>query len=305
MAWQSAARGALLRPLHFGASTRPNALIGVQNQLRHLSLAASGRQARPQLQNIPATQSLLQSNSFATDASPKAKTKVKTKAKSDSAKTAKSSSNKKKPMTEKQKEAKKLRAHKDHIKQLKEAALEFPKRLNESWYTLALVDKINEIKGEYKATEALKMASQMIKPVPNEAKYRAQAEENRAANKAAFEEWLKSYTPLQIRQANTARASLLRIEDKPRSKRWPTIQDERLVKRPATSYNIYCSERLKSGHYTDAPERMSAIGKEWNAMSETEKEPYHKLAAEDYVRYQKEHQEVYGFPVPSKTEDSS
>jgi hypothetical protein len=141
-------------------------MIGLQNQLRCLSLATNVRQALPQLQKIPAIQSLSQSNSFATDVSPKAK---KPKAKADKEKPAKSRSTKKKPLSEKQVEAKKAREHREHIKQLKETALELPKRLSENYYNLALVDKINEIKGQYPpGTESLKMAAQLIKPVPNE-----------------------------------------------------------------------------------------------------------------------------------------
>jgi hypothetical protein len=167
MPWQSAARGALLRPLHFGASTRPNAMIGVQNQLRHLCLAANVRQARPQLQRIPAVLSLSQSKSFATDTSLKPK---KTKAKTGNKKPAKSSSTKKKPLTEKQKEAKELRQHKDHIKQLKQTALEVPKGRLENYFFIALHEKINEIKGQYpNQRDAVKAAAEMLKPVPNEA----------------------------------------------------------------------------------------------------------------------------------------
>ncbi|KAJ5766990.1 uncharacterized protein N7511_004606 [Penicillium nucicola] len=300
MAWQSAARGAV-RPLHFGASTRPNTLIGVQNQLCHLSLASNVRQVRAQFQNISATQSLFQSNAFATDASPKAR---KPKAKTDSAKT---TSTKKKPLTEKQQEMRKRREHKDHIKQLKETALEIPKRASENYYNLAIIDKINEIKGQYPPVETMKRAAELIKPVPNEAKYRAQAEQNKIANKAAFEAWLNSYTPLQIRQANNARQQLHRVEDKTRSKRWSPIPDERLVKRASTSYNLYFTERLRSSdnQHMDARERFATFAKDWAALPETEKETYHKLAVEDSARYQREHQEVYGYPVPSKAEDSS
>ncbi|KAJ6023192.1 hypothetical protein N7460_013587 [Penicillium canescens] len=300
--------GALLRPLHFSASTRPNAIIGVQNQLRHLCLAANVRQAQPRLQRIPAVLLLSQSKSFATDTSPKPK---KTKAKTDNRKPAKNSSTKKKPLTEKQKEAKELRQHKDHIKQLKQTALEVPKGLLENYFFIALHEKINEIKGQYPTQrEAVQAAAEMLKPVPNEAKYRAQAEENKAANKASYEDWLNSHTPLQIKKANIARLSLTRIEGKPHSKRWTLIQDERLVRRPSSAYTFYCTEGLKSSDNQHMPvrERISVIAGEWKAMSEAEKEPYHKMSIEDRARYEREHQEVYGTPAPlskSKAEASS
>ncbi|KAJ5985206.1 hypothetical protein N7522_012402 [Penicillium canescens] len=285
--------GALLRPLHFSASTRPNAIIGVQNQLRHLCLAANVRQAQPRLQRIPAVLLLSQSKSFATDTSPKPK---KTKAKTDN---------------RNKKEAKELRQHKDHIKQLKQTALEVPKGLLENYFFIALHEKINEIKGQYPTQrEAVQAAAEMLKPVPNEAKYRAQAEENKAANKASYEDWLNSHTPLQIKKANIARLSLTRIEGKPHSKRWTLIQDERLVRRPSSAYTFYCTEGLKSSDNQHMPvrERISVIAGEWKAMSEAEKEPYHKMSIEDRARYEREHQEVYGTPAPlskSKAEASS
>jgi hypothetical protein len=95
------------------------------------------------------------------------------------------------------------------------------------------------------------------------------------ANQAAYKTWVESHTPEQISFANNARRSLRRkLGDKVKgTSKYKPIKDERLVKRPVTSYLQFSINRQASGDFRNIPvsERSKLISKEWKALSEGEK----------------------------------
>lgn len=102
-----------------------------------------------------------------------------------------------------------------------------------------------------------------------------QAEENRAANEASYEAWLKQYTPLQIKQANTARKHLRRLGHT----KFFGIQDERLVKTPISAYLWFVKERHESGDFKHVPVKDAALrlAGEWKDLTDSEKQVSYSL----------------------------
>lgn len=143
-------RVGVLRHLRLGdAIARPTRVNAVQDQLRQLSLAAKPRSSILSAGSVsPVTSRQAQ---FATKAAsedkpkPKAKKPTKSKAKSTAKSRAKSPGQKKRVKTEKQKEAAQRQKERDHILQLKDTALQKPKGLPRTWYTLALSSKLSGV----------------------------------------------------------------------------------------------------------------------------------------------------------------
>lgn len=96
------------------------------------------------------------------------------------------------------------------------------------------------------------------------------AESNRAANAEAFDKWLKSHTPLQIKQANLARRRLSNLK----GKKIAPLHDERAVRKVMTSYAFYMKERINSGDLKHmlAMDIGSQVAQEWRGMTDAEKE---------------------------------
>ncbi|CAI7610526.1 unnamed protein product [Penicillium glandicola] len=260
MSGQSAARGGFLRTLHLGALPRRTGVTDLQNQLRRVSLAANSGQARPQVQTISSLQSLFQSNSFATA--------------STRPKTSKSPKAKKRPLTDKQQETQKIKQRLAHIKELKATALtQKPKNQPVSAYTLAVTEKLREIKGQYADhREAWKLATQHATSLSaqDEERLQAQAKANLAANNAAYKAWVVSHTPLQIKDANNARNALSRLVDK----NYAPIKDDRLPQKPKSAYVLYMSDRSNADDYYGKPgtEAFTAIAEEWSRLPQSEKD---------------------------------
>ena len=93
---------------------------------------------------------------------------------------------------------------------------------------------------------------------------------NIAANTAAYDAWVKSHTPLQIKEANTARLSLSRLVDK----NYPPIKDDRLPKLPRSAYLLYLGDRSDTVDYQgkSGQQTFTAIAHEWNELPQSEKE---------------------------------
>ncbi|KAJ5630780.1 uncharacterized protein N7484_010880 [Penicillium longicatenatum] len=301
MSLQWVSRAGVLRHLHLGdAMARPSRVTGLQNQLRRLCLSSQSR-LTPQVGALSTIISQ-QSHSYATDAS-RPKPKKSTKA-TDGTRKKSTTPKKKRELTEKQKEAKEKKKQRDHIKQLKETALEPPKKLIAAGNRLAFQSKFSELRPQYSTIkEAFGAASTAVKEMAaNETeRFQNQAEENRVANEASLASWLKQYTPLQIKEANSARRSLARLTGKPAR----PIVDDRLVKRPMTAFFWFMSERKASGDlkYMQASEVAKQIAQEWKDMTETEKAQYQKMQANDQERYIREHNEVYGVE-PKRTKQA-
>lgn len=76
------------------------------------------------------------------------------------------------------------------------------------------------------------------------------ANTNRAKNETAHKNWVQSFTPLQIKEANNARDQLKREAKKNGDKhprKYAHIKDDRLVKLPVNPYALFLQDRVASG----------------------------------------------------------
>ncbi|KAH7042211.1 hypothetical protein B0J12DRAFT_579475, partial [Macrophomina phaseolina] len=212
-----------------------------------------------------------------------------------------------KELTDLQKE--RLEKRKEHAAQLKakQALIDLKeKALNEPKLQLATVFSImlaEAAKKEFEGKKGVqpnlgtiaKVVSQRYKNLSaSEHKhYNRLANEAKAANEQTYKKWVKSYSPAEIKAANNARW-LLRTKMPGYNK--PQIQDERLVKQPATSYILFYKDRYASGAYDDVS--FNELGKlasqEWKALNHSEKKKYNDAAEADKQRYVREYQSVYG-----------
>ncbi|KAJ5243171.1 uncharacterized protein N7469_001498 [Penicillium citrinum] len=308
MASHLATRLGALRHLSVSnALSRPTRVIEVQSQLRQLSLASTPRFTAPLAGQISGLNSQ-QTHAFATT-SESGKPKRAAKPKSKSTTKRKSSTTTKKPkkeLTEEQKEKKAKRAELDHRRELREKALQEPKKLPQTARGLAMKDAFAEHRGQHEGAVAVfKAASASLNEQGNDRimeRYQAQVDKNRAANDAAYEEWVKSYTPLQIKEANNARRALGRLT----GKRVNVIKDDRQVKRPSSAFIQFVKDRPSHIETRNRPvsEIQVETANAWKQLSDSEKAPYIQRAAEDRERYRREHLEVYGVePQNMKAEE--
>jgi hypothetical protein len=293
MSLQRVARANVLRHLRLGdALSHQTRVIGVQNQLRRLSLATNSRFSTPLAGSLSAVNSQ-QSRSFATETtdstSPKKSTKKST--------TKKPKAEKKKPkrgLTEKQKEAKEKKENRELIKQLKETALQPPKKLAQTSRAIATQYKLKEVREQnplrpqaeiFKEAVELVVSQRLAEADVCQSKYFDlgvchanilqqrfvnQAEENRAANETSYAAWLKQHTPLQIKQANTPRKQLRRLGHA----KFFGIQDERLVRVPLNAYLWFLKERHESSDFKHIPVKDASlrIAEEWKSLTDSEKQ---------------------------------
>lgn len=159
MSFQRVARASALRHLRLGDGlSHQTRVIGVQNQLRQLSLATNSRFTTPLAGSLSAV-SAQQSHSFATDATKKTKTKSTTK---------KPKTEKKKPkraLTEKQKEAKEKKESRELVKQLKETALQPPKKLPQTARAIATQAKLKELREQSPSRSQVEIFKDAIQQV--------------------------------------------------------------------------------------------------------------------------------------------
>ncbi|KAJ5832429.1 hypothetical protein N7474_000740 [Penicillium riverlandense] len=303
MTWQLATRGSVLRRVRIDAFPRAARVVGLQHQLQRLSLAATPRPARPLTGYLASPKSQAPSRSFATstDGSEPKKTKKTTK---KSKKPKKSTKPKKRELTEEQKAAKAERKKETQrralVQQLKQTALTPPKRLPDQYFSLVVQDKYADVKTpSITQSEAFQAVSRIASSLSAEEKerYEAQARANMATNAAQYDQWLKQHTPLQIKEANLARRRLSTLV----KKNYRQIRDDRLVKKRSSAFMFYVQERYASGDFrhmkvTDATSR---VAQEWKGLTESEKQKYHDLQAEDQARYRREYLQVYGKEAPS------
>lgn len=150
---------------------RPGRVIGIENQLRQLSISTQSRPSLPAVESLSTVLSE-HARSFATKPGrPKGSTstgaKKTTKSKTAKSKTAAAPKKKKKPLTEKQKEAKEKRKEADHIKELKKTALALPKKLPEQARALAFPTAFALIKqNEPEVKDAFKKTVHALNELP-------------------------------------------------------------------------------------------------------------------------------------------
>jgi hypothetical protein len=104
------------------------------------------------------------------------------------------------------------------------------------------------------------------------------ANANKAENQAAYTAWVESYTPEQIRKANSARQTLKRKTATPQGKKssgrgLSPIKDERQIKRPNSGYLKFSIDRRETGDFKGIPiaESSKLITKEWKELGAGEK----------------------------------
>ncbi len=138
------------------------------------------------------------------------------------------------------------------------------------------------------------------------------ANQNKATNLARYREWIRSFTPQQIHEANCARVLLKRKTGTPRM--WNKLKDERLATRPRSSFSFFLQDRYKSGDLAGMKigDAGKLIGGEWKALGANEKQvsrrhimrtdgpkfnisgqAYVRRAEEDMARYEQEVKAVY------------
>lgn len=161
MSFQRVARANVLRHLRLGDTlSHQTRVIAVQNQLRRLSLATNFRVTTPLVGSLSAVRSQ-QSHSFATDAAKSSSPKEKSTAK-------KPKTEKKKPkraLTEKQKEAKEKKESRELVKQLKETALQPPKKLPQTARAIATQAKLKELREQSPSRSQVEIFKDAIQQV--------------------------------------------------------------------------------------------------------------------------------------------
>ncbi|KAG9943002.1 hypothetical protein KCU85_g8966, partial [Aureobasidium melanogenum] len=188
---------------------------------------------------------------------------------------------------------------KEEVKLLKTKILTPPKYRQLNPWSVYVKENAKSVAGP--VSEIAKVLAQQFKSISSIEKENLDHSVNELNAKSLreFQEWLSNHTPAQIYEANVARARLRKLLASTSSK-YALIKDDRLVKRPISSYLQYHNERLASGDFRGipAPDASKTVATEFKAMSATEKQKYVDLAAKDVERYHREHLEVYGFEVP-------
>ncbi|KAL9045754.1 MAG: hypothetical protein Q9206_007235 [Seirophora lacunosa] len=216
---------------------------------------------------------------------PKKKSKPRTKAKSTKARK-KPTKAKKRPLTPAQKEEQTKQKHLQNIKDLKKKALEIPTKLPISAFTVLLTEQMKERHGTVKpnATNVAKDCSAIYRSFSPEQRehYNHIANQNRAVNARQYGQWIRSFTPVQIHQANLARLQLRRKT----KKMWQKLEDERLVTGLRTSWSFFVAARFKSGDLAglQVGEATKLMSSEWRALSADDKKVYTQAAEEDSAR---------------------
>ncbi|KAI4121538.1 MAG: hypothetical protein LQ338_006307 [Usnochroma carphineum] len=207
----------------------------------------------------------------------------------------------KKPLTPQQKDQ-------QNIKQLKETALTPPKKLPSTAFSVLLAERSKQERvaprqGGESVAKQCGVQYRSFSPEQRE-HYNHLANQNKATNAARYGEWIRSFTPTQIHEANNAR---LQLKKKTKRTLWPKLVDERLVKGQRSSYNYFFTDRYKSGDFAGlkVSEASKLVGAEWRALSANEKQKYVRQAESDLARYDQEVKAVYNRDTPGHNGDGT
>lgn len=169
MSLQWATRAGVLRHLRLSnVLARPTRVISMQNQLRRVCLPTNAQFTTPSVTPLSVL-ACQQSRTFATTTeTPKAKRgRKRGSGKLKKSKTTKPK--KKKVLTEDQKARKEQRERRAKIKELKVTALELPKKLATSAWSLAFASKFHEVRTESQSPkDTLREAATVIKAMSPE-----------------------------------------------------------------------------------------------------------------------------------------
>ncbi|KAL8761151.1 MAG: hypothetical protein Q9184_002705 [Pyrenodesmia sp. 2 TL-2023] len=248
-----------------------------------------GRPKKPAAEGTPAKSTKVTTRKAKTSkAKPKTKSKPRTRAKSTKARK-KPAKAKKRQLTPRQAEKKAKQKDRQALKHLKEKALTPPKKLPTTAYIVLFVER-SQRPGAAGGPSGVKECSGIYKSFSPEER------ENKATNTARYREWIRSFTPTQIHEANNAR---LLLKKKNASGTWTKLEDERLAKGPRNAYSYFTQDRFKSGDFAGMKlaEAAKLIGGEWKALSANEKQTYVQRGQEDMARYEQEAKAVYNRDV--------
>ncbi|KAL7922638.1 hypothetical protein ACQKWADRAFT_291991 [Trichoderma austrokoningii] len=156
------------------------------------------------------------------------------------------------------------------------ALLKGPTLLPVTAWNVFMLDSVRG--GEGSLTDKVKALAISFKNLPEAERERLASvgKSNKAANEAAKKKWVESFPPEAIHSANLARRRLARMTDK--SKTY-LIHDERIPQRPGSGFTFYIKEHF-SENEGSATEAMRTLGERWKALSDSEKAPYLKKAAD-------------------------
>ncbi|KAK1757657.1 hypothetical protein QBC47DRAFT_162771 [Echria macrotheca] len=119
------------------------------------------------------------------------------------------------------------------------------------------------------------------------------AAQAKAAAQAAYRAWVVSKTPLEIYNANQARVKLRTTAGMHPKK----IEDDRLPKRAPGVFALFTKSRWASGDLKGTiKDNFATINREWKALSEAERKPFHDLSVQLRAEYEKQAR-LLGLPV--------
>ncbi|KAL7940115.1 hypothetical protein V8C42DRAFT_338513 [Trichoderma barbatum] len=177
---------------------------------------------------------------------------------------------KKKVLTDEQKD-------KLEIKRLRQMALlKGPTALPETAWNVFTVDNVRA--GEGSLVDKIKALATSFKNLPEAERERMASigHSNKIANQEAKKKWIESFPPEAIHAANLARRRLVRKTGKSRTY---LIHDERIPQRTGSGFTFFIKEHFNDneGSPKDA---MRNLSERWKALSNEEKAPYLKKAAD-------------------------
>ncbi|EED24041.1 HMG box protein, putative [Talaromyces stipitatus ATCC 10500] len=203
---------------------------------------------------------------------------------------------------EKRREQRQAQKVKDTIKELIAEALkkEEPKLRSPIAWNLFVSEKLKGVT-ELNKGSALRDIAVQYRQLPD---YQREALNQEAAklgeeNEKKLKEWIHSYTPLRIKQANAARKLLPKYMTKHEKSpiiKLSQIPDDRQVKRPVSAFLWFFKERVATGEYRGLPVRDIAerVKADWANTTDSEKQVYLAKAEDDRKRYITEYRETYG-----------
>ncbi|KAI5296484.1 hypothetical protein KEM52_001543 [Ascosphaera acerosa] len=271
----SVPRNAATRLLASRAARSPVAVSGLialraRSYATAVSAAAPAKRAPPTRAKTARTAGRASTTKRAATAA--AKTKKKTAGKKTAAKRKAAAKPKPKPkpkkkvLTERQKQLLAKKQARDLVTSLKEKALTAPSRLPDSPMALYIKETVSGSKSFTEAATAFKNISSAELQ-----RFTATANTNRELNARAYQNWVESLSPVQIKEANAARRRLSTLL---KNYAYHPIQDPRVVTRPRSSFVLFFKDHFAAQHQGDekVSEVMARVATMWRNLSAEEKQ---------------------------------
>ncbi|EXJ85243.1 hypothetical protein A1O3_05918 [Capronia epimyces CBS 606.96] len=153
------------------------------------------------------------------------------------------------------------------------ALLQEPKQLPQTAFILVFVEEAKK-GGDAKANAVSASARYRSLSPEEREQYNHQANLNKEKNIEAYKKWVQTFTPLEIKNANSARKQLAKkAKEAGKKTKFQSIKDDRTVKAPQNGYSFFFTDRHLSGDLKGLPvaESGKLVGREWKALSPSEK----------------------------------